>query len=257
MKICILLAALLSVAVAQTTVAPPATTLAAPVVKVVNTTADMISTNVNQMDTVIYRGQSNIDLFIVRYNEKVNVLDQNWNLIKDEIVRTNERLDLWATEGAYKKVCVQKYRHEISTSKEVQAAIQACVVAGRSYIAGLVRSANVYLNNAISRRTGFVAGARNCIRTQRGVTNQTLCITSQSDNWRGYFQGDILNLSNELESQLCLSNSYIKIAQQCVFTSIRSGFGTMNVASYKIQTCFEGKDQTVPCIHSNGLISLA
>lgn len=253
MKICVLVAALVGVVVAQggnlTTDRPP------PVPKMANTTADLINLNVIQMDRDIDAGQSNIDLLLARYEDKLKVLDQNQNLLEDEIVRTNEKLDLLLMESSYKKGCVEKYRNEISTPKAVQVAIQACVATGRSKSAGLVTSARAYLTNAISRKTNFVIGGNNCIKNQQGVYNQTTCLTTQIEYWRGYFKGDLLSLNNELESQLCLSNSYTKITQQCVSTYISSVFGTMNKASYKIQSCFEGKDESVPCVYSNGMIS--
>lgn len=250
MKICALVTVLLVVAVAEaaneTMVKPP----------VVNTTADLINLNVIQMDKEIDNAQGNIDLLQIRYDDKLNVVGQNQQLLQDEIIRLNERLDLSVTESSYKKVCVEKYRNEIATPKAVQAAIEACVATGRAKSAGLVATARAQLTNAISRKTSFVTGANNCIKSQQGVYNQTTCLTTQIEYWRGVFKSDLVSLNNELESQLCLSTSYTKITQQCVSTYISGVFGTMNKASYKIQGCFEGKDESVPCVYSNGIIAL-
>lgn len=220
-----------------------------------NTTADLINLNVIQMEREIDAAQAQMDLLQTRYDEKLNVVNQNHQLLEDEIIRLNEKLDLWISESSYKKLCVEKYRNEITTPKIVQVTIQNCVNVGKGKSAGLITNTKTYLTNAISRKTNFIANANSCIKNQAGVYNQTVCLTNQIEYWRGYFKGDLLNLSNELEAQLCLSNSYTKLAQQCVSTYISGVFGTMNKASYKIQSCFEGKDQSTPCVYSGGIIT--
>lgn len=251
MKTSVLIAVLVCVAAAE---AGNLTTERPEVVQMTNSTADLINLNVIQMDRDIDAGQASTNLLQTRYEDKLNVVSQNQHFLEDEIIRLNEKLDLWLMESSYKKVCVEKYRNEIATTKVVETRILACVTTARGKSAGLVTNAKTYLTNAISRKTNFIVSGNNCIKNQQGVFNQTNCLTTQIEYWRGYFKSDLLNLSNELESQLCLSNSYTKIAQQCVSTYISTVFATMNKASYKIQSCFEGKDESVPCIYSGGII---
>lgn len=253
MKFFILVAAL----VAATTADTSNQTTENPQFSMVNTTADMINLNVIQMDRDIDSSQHSMDLLQSRYDDKLMVVNQNQDFLEDEIVRLNEKLDLSVSEGSYKKICVEKYRNEIATTKTVQASIEKCMVTGRSKSAGLVASAKNMLSNAVNRRTNFVAGANNCIKSQQGVYNQTNCLNGQVEYWRGLFKSDLVNLNNELDTQLCLSTSYAKVTQQCVSGYISSVFGTMNKAYFKIQNCFEGKDESIPCVYNNGIIQSA
>lgn len=222
--------------------------------EMVNTTADLINLNIIQMNREVDAAQANIDLLNTRYEEKLGLVDQNHNFVVEEINHLNEKLDILVMESSYKKICVEKYRNGITNPKTVVTTVTSCVTTARGKSPTLTNTAKTYLTNAISRRTNFITYANNCLKNQHGVYNQTTCINAEIERWRNAFNSDLLSLNNELESQLCLSNSYIKIAQQCVSTYISKVFGTMNNSYYKIQSCIEGKDNSVPCVVHRGMI---
>lgn len=233
--------------VASVTTGQDITTVGSNAAPVVNTTADLINVNFIQMERDTDAALRSIDLLQARYEEKVNVVNLNQNSLKDEITQLNAKMDLWETESIYKKECVDKYRKEVTTSKAVQAAVDVCIATGRNKSPVLVGQARAYYNNAVTRKPGFEGEANNCLKSQKGIFNQTSCLTVKIEYWRQVLNSDLLSLNNELDTQLCLSNAYAKQTHQCVATYISSVYAAINKASYKIQACFEGKDETVPC----------
>lgn len=209
---------------------------------VVNTTASLINESVNQIDRDTGAAVRSIDLLQSRYADKLDVVNLNDKFLQNEIKQLNAKLDLWGVESSFKKACVDKYRSEIPAPQMIHTSIDECVASGRNKSTELILSAKAIFQSALSRKSSFMEEAENCVKHQIGIFNETTCLMEKIDSWRQLVNTDLMNLENELDTQTCLSNSYVKVVQQCVSNHITGFYGSMNKASYKIERCFEDRD---------------
>lgn len=212
-----------------------------------NTTGYLLNESVRQMNKKIDAASHNIEILLARFDDKLNIVNLNQDSLKDEITRLNSKLDLWEEEDPLKKTCVEKYRSKIPTPRKVELAINSCVHGGRGRHLGLVETAKVILSSAISRKSSFIQEASNCLKHQMGLVNQTTCLTDKIESWRELVHIDFVNLDNELDTQSCLSTSYVKVVQQCVSGHVSQFYGVMNKATYKIESCFHATKTNGAC----------
>ncbi|KAL9893095.1 uncharacterized protein ACN2A1_008354 [Glossina fuscipes fuscipes] len=165
--------------------------------------------NIEKYDTTF-------DRFATLYENQLQTIQMQSDLLKDHMQQTEDELDLLELISEMNKLCVSKYRNDIPVISAAVENITTCIAKAKERLTiALATPKQIRDNLQAYYKSTFENNIRNCYKTKND--SSLFCITQEVSNSRGFTNNNKHKFDTEMDVALFQANGQVKTASDCSF----------------------------------------
>uniref|UniRef100_A0A1B0G842 Uncharacterized protein n=1 Tax=Glossina morsitans morsitans TaxID=37546 RepID=A0A1B0G842_GLOMM len=164
----------------------------------------------------IEKYDATFDKFATLYENQLQTIQMQNDLLKDHMQQTEDELDLLELISEMNKLCVRKYRNYIPVISVAVEGITTCITKAKERLTtALATPKQIRDNLQAYYKSTFESNIRNCYKTKN--ESSLFCITQEVTNSRGFTNSNKHKFDTEMDVALFQANGQVKTASDCSF----------------------------------------